>query len=56
MNIQHVLKTLKDHADEEVQIHKEVFNEPDKSIKYLYLKVRKIKKKHKSLTNFVIRN
>jgi hypothetical protein len=52
MNIQHVLKTLKDHADEEVQIHKEVFNEPDKSIKYLLEKhLRDIMKIHKAFWN-----
>ena len=35
MNIQLVLKTLKDHAKEEVRIHKEIFNEASGDVKDL---------------------
>lgn len=35
MNIQLVLKALKDHAKEEVRIHKEVFSEAEGDIKDL---------------------
>lgn len=49
MNIPQVLKTLKDHAEEEVQIHKEVLTESDKGVKYLIEKhLRDIMKIHKA--------
>lgn len=49
MNIQHVLKTLKEHADEEVKIHKEVFDESDKGVKYLFEKhLKDIMRIHKA--------
>ncbi len=38
MNIQLILKTLKDHAQEEVQIHKEVFSDANGDVKYLLKK------------------
>lgn len=38
MDIQTILKTLKEHAQEEIQIHKEVFSDTDKGIKDLLKK------------------
>ncbi len=35
MNIQLILKSLKDHAKEEVRIHKEIFNEAGGDVKDL---------------------
>lgn len=38
MNIQLILKALKDHAKEEVRIHKEAFNEAGGDVKSLVQK------------------
>ncbi len=38
MNIQLILNTLKEHAQEEIRIHKEVFADTDKGIKDLLKK------------------
>lgn len=38
MNIQLILKALKDHAKEEVRIHKEIFNEAGGDVKDLVKK------------------
>jgi hypothetical protein len=38
MNIQLILKALKDHAEEEIRIHKEVFSEAKGDVKDLVKK------------------
>ncbi len=38
MNIQKILKSLKDHANEEVRVHKEVFTDAKTDVKKLVSK------------------